>query len=65
MAVLKPIKVIISGRTGTGSQASPVTVPDFPFAPERGSHTVVMEDEIYIDSADFRLEDDEVRVCVC
>jgi hypothetical protein len=60
MAVLKPIKVVITGRTGLGSHAAALTVPDYPFDPARGSHTVPMDDIVYIDAQDFRLEDDEV-----
>ncbi|CAM9115400.1 unnamed protein product [Ectocarpus fasciculatus] len=56
MAVLDPLKVIITGLDDALSSRS-LSVPDFPFAPERGSHNVTIESEIYIDQSDFRLED--------
>lgn len=41
------------------------TVPDFPFDPTRGTHTVAMEGgEIYIDQQDFRIQDSEVSTYV-
>jgi glutaminyl-tRNA synthetase len=56
MAVLRPLKVIVSGLEEVISN-NVLEVPDFPFAPERGTHNVVIENEIYIDHADFRMED--------
>lgn len=56
MAVLNPLKVVITGLDDALPEKK-LPVPDFPFAPERGSHIVVIENEIYIDQSDFRLED--------
>lgn len=58
MAVLRPLRVLISGLSAV--IPSPVlSVPDFPFAPERGSHTIVIEDTIFVDETDFRMEDSD------
>lgn len=54
MAVLNPIKVLLSDAPKDGRV---LQVPDFPFDPSRGSHTVEFDDELFIDSSDFRLED--------
>ena len=54
MAVLNPIKVLLSDAPKEGRV---LQVPDFPFDPSRGSHTVEFDDELFIDSSDFRLED--------
>jgi glutaminyl-tRNA synthetase len=63
MAVLNPLKVVISGRPSNHSEPPGsflCTVPDFPFDPSRGSHPLLLAgDEIYIDQADFRTEDSE------
>lgn len=56
MAVLRPLKVVLSGRA---SNLDAVSVPDFPFDPSRGSHSVPFTDIIYIDRSDFRVEDDD------
>jgi glutaminyl-tRNA synthetase len=53
MAVLKPLKVILSNRP----QINKFSVPDFPFDPSKGSHDVIIEDIIFIDCQDFRCED--------
>lgn len=58
MAVLRPLKVIISGLDEVVTNKV-LDVPDFPFAPERGTHHVIIESEIYVDLADFRMEDSE------
>lgn len=58
MAVLKPLKVTITGLDGAISNKE-LTVPDFPFDPARGSHTVAIESTIYIDESDFRTVDSE------
>lgn len=36
-----------------------VTVPDYPFDPSRGSHSVTLEEEIFIDRSDFRMLDSD------
>ena len=56
MGVLAPLKVTISGLD-EALENKVLSVPDFPFAPERGSHNVVIEKEIYVDHSDFRMED--------
>jgi len=53
MAVLRPLKVVISG-----SKINSIDVPHFPFDATRGSHTLGMSDVVYIDHSDFRLVDD-------
>jgi len=58
MAVLQPLKVEISGRDLSGA-AGDITIPNFPFDPTRGSHTVRIENTVFIDKADFRTEDSE------
>ena len=74
MAVLKPLKMILTGLTTTttkdagsitGSNYVLCTVPDFPFDPSRGSHTISIEKEIYIDQSDFRIEDSQVGTVYC
>ena len=49
MSVVAPLKVVIDGGIETE-----LTVPDFPAHPERGSHTIMINPEIYIDEADFK-----------
>jgi hypothetical protein len=66
MAVLDPVLLVISGLSEATDKAVSVDhsilwdVPDFPFAPARGSHTVPMSDRIFIDRSDVRLVDSEV-----
>ena len=55
MAVLDPIRVKL---VNLPTDIKTVEVPNYPQAPERGSHTLQIEDEVFIDAADFRLEDD-------
>ena len=54
MVVLDPIKVILD----TSPSESSISVPDFPFDPTRGSHSVSISSILYIDRSDFRLIDD-------
>ena len=51
MVVLDPIKLSIVNY----SQDTPITltVPDFPNEPEKGQHTIVFSDIIYIEASDF------------
>ena len=56
MAVLNPLKVILTGRP---SEITKITALDFPFNPSAGSHEVPVEDTVYIDRSDFRLEDSD------
>ena len=56
MAVLNPLKVILTGRP---SDVTKVTALDFPFNPNGTTHSVPVEDTIYIDRSDFRMEDSE------
>lgn len=66
MAVLDPILLIISGLSEAVGKAvsneDPIVwdVPDFPFDPSRGTHTVPMTDRIYVDRSDVRLVDSDV-----
>eukprot|EP00604_Paraphysomonas_vestita_P003143 CAMPEP_0174820862 /NCGR_PEP_ID=MMETSP1107-20130205/4962_1 /TAXON_ID=36770 /ORGANISM="Paraphysomonas vestita, Strain GFlagA" /LENGTH=619 /DNA_ID=CAMNT_0016037017 /DNA_START=191 /DNA_END=2050 /DNA_ORIENTATION=+ len=65
MAVLDPILLIISGLSEAVGKAvsneDPIVwdVPDFPFDPSRGTHTVPMTDRIYVDRSDVRLVDSD------
>ena len=58
MAVLQPLKMVITGRDLSGAEAD-IPVPDFPFDPSRGSHTVRIEETVCIDRSDFRTVDSE------
>ena len=53
MAALSPLKVIIKD-----AEEQLLDVPDFPHEPSRGSHDLTFEGTVYIDSSDFRMEDD-------
>jgi glutaminyl-tRNA synthetase len=55
MAVLYPLKVALVNVT---SNTKILQVPDYPFAPERGSHEVSMTRIIFIDRSDFKIEAD-------
>lgn len=62
MAVLQPLKVVLTGRpvNDNSTGAFTTSVPNFPFDASRGSHDVFMEgNEIYIDSSDFRVIDSD------
>ena len=61
MAVLDPILVELRGVAGSVVSPKDIAVPDFPFDLSRGLHTVTIEDKVYIDRNDFRVEDSEVR----
>ena len=62
MAVLEPIKIVItnfgeeSAKAGEGGLT--YEVQNSPTDPSYGSHSVTLTETIYIDSEDFRLEDD-------
>lgn len=53
MGVQDPILVTISNL----EEPVKLESPDFPFAPERGSHSIVLTPKIYIDASDFREDD--------
>lgn len=53
---MHPLKVILSNLPPAQTVC---TVPNFPFDPTRGSHTVTIENEIFIDKSDFRMEDSD------
>jgi len=53
MAVLDPILVEIAGATPAS-----LPVPDFPQAPEKGSHEVAFSSRIFVDRSDFQEEGD-------
>lgn len=53
MGVLDPIQVTITNLDAPLE----LEAADFPFAPERGTHKVVLTPTVLIDAADFRLED--------
>ena len=56
MAVLDPLKLVV---TGLPEELTEVSVPNFPQAPEKGSHSVPVDSTIFIDESDFRLVDSE------
>lgn len=68
MAVLDPVPLVISGldevvgKAITDSDPMIWDVPDFPFDPARGSHTVPMTNCIFIDRSDVRVVDSEVFI---
>jgi len=55
MGVLYPLKVVISGLPPVEERT--YTVPDFPFDVAKGTHTVTIEEAIFIDRGDFRMID--------
>lgn len=60
MAVLKPLKVILTGRDlSMKDSTTEITIADFPFDASRGSHVVHIENTIYIDRNDFRMQDED------
>jgi len=56
MAVLDPIRIVVSGL-----KSGSISTPDFPQSPEKGSHSVPVEESLFIDKQDFRLVDSDVR----
>ena len=56
MAVLQPVKVVISNLKTVMGDAPELQVPDFPFDPSRGSHSIVMTCEVFVDASDIRTE---------
>lgn len=54
MCVVEPMKVTITNFPHGQNVEVPVTVPDFPASPERGSHTVTLASVVYIEVSDFR-----------
>lgn len=63
MAALDPIKIVITNyqeevdKMANGVDGMKFTVENSPTDSSLGSHTVTLTDTIYIDSSDFRLED--------
>ncbi len=68
MAVLDPVLLVINGLAEATekivSNDNPIIwdVPDFPFDPSRGTHTVPMTNRIFVDRSDVRLVDSEVSI---
>lgn len=57
MAVMRPVKVTISGFARVmGGESVELHVPHYPFDPSRGHHALAMTHEIFIDAADIRTE---------
>lgn len=52
MAVLEPLKVTIENFPATA--AIEITVPNFPTDESKGTHTVLFDKVVYIDSVDFQ-----------
>eukprot|EP00300_Choanocystis_sp_HF-7_P027257 c32338_g1_i1.p1 GENE.c32338_g1_i1~~c32338_g1_i1.p1 ORF type:complete len:891 (+),score=218.16 c32338_g1_i1:209-2674(+) len=57
MVVFDPITLVISNLPA--NHAAKIDVPDFPNAPERGSHVVTFTQRVLISARDFRTEADE------
>lgn len=55
MGVTDPIKLVITNLPPDHRRS--ITVPDYPAAPEKGSHEIVFTSTVFIDREDFRLED--------
>ena len=65
MACLDPIKIILNISNDLTEETKEkvrigksICIPDFPQDPSRGSHEVIFEKEIYIDSSDFKSIDE-------
>ncbi|KAL0839596.1 hypothetical protein ABMA28_016282 [Loxostege sticticalis] len=54
MVVLEPLKITITNFPS--DKPISVSVPDFPNEPEKGSHSVVLNKLVYIESTDFKEE---------
>lgn len=52
MVVLEPLKITITNFPS--SEALELDVPDFPNEPEKGTHKVMFDRVIYIESTDFK-----------
>lgn len=52
LVVLEPLKVTISNFPHNAAQ--PLTIPDYPTAPEKGSHTIAFDRVIFIERSDFK-----------
>ena len=63
MVALEPIKVVVTNWEEAvkqqGEEGMTFEVPNSPTDPSLGSHTVTVSEIMYIDSTDFRLEDDK------
>ncbi|XP_046996818.1 probable glutamine--tRNA ligase [Schistocerca americana] len=57
MVVLEPLKVKILNFPY--SESTQVTVPNFPSEPDRGSHFVPFDKEVFIERSDYREEDEK------
>jgi glutaminyl-tRNA synthetase len=63
MVVLRPIKIVLTNfetifdGSGPDRISSTLSVGDFPFDLSRGSHDLTISRDIYIDAADFRVND--------
>lgn len=54
MVALEPLKITITNFPS--DKPIQITVPDFPNEPEKGSHTVVLSNVLYIEATDFKEE---------
>ncbi|XP_028159914.1 probable glutamine--tRNA ligase [Ostrinia furnacalis] len=54
MVVLEPLKITITNFPS--DKPISVSVPDFPNEPEKGSHSVVLNKVVYVESTDFKQE---------
>ncbi|XP_063711493.1 glutamine--tRNA ligase-like [Symsagittifera roscoffensis] len=52
MAISSPLRVLISNFEASNLSTN-ITIPDFPESPEKGSRTVTLTKEIFIDASDF------------
>lgn len=57
MVVLDPLKIVITNYPDDKTET--FTVPNHPYNPEMGFHSISFSKVIYIDRSDFRLEDSE------
>jgi glutaminyl-tRNA synthetase len=58
MGILKPILIEIVNFEDIPTEKRLLTIPNYPFDAARGSHQLTVEKFGYIDSSDFRMEDD-------
>ncbi|KAJ8727013.1 hypothetical protein PYW08_015410 [Mythimna loreyi] len=54
MVALEPLKITITNFPS--EKPIQITVPDFPNEPDKGSHSVVLSNVLYIESSDFKEE---------
>jgi glutaminyl-tRNA synthetase len=58
MGILKPLSVEITNFNDIPKDKLELSIPNYPFDATRGSHSLTLEPNIFIDGSDFRREDD-------